>query len=132
MAYSATYWQNTRFSPPPSPGREMPSKQKHLLVLTTCPGSITAKSIANELISGQLAACVQIIAGVQSIFRWVGKVDNKEEHLLLIKTTVERYPELEARITALHPYEIPEIVAIPISGGLSAYLNWIDDCTRSS
>jgi len=110
----------------------MPSKPKHILVLTTCPGSITAKNIANELVSNQLAACVQIVAGVQSFFRWVGKVDNKEEHLLLIKTTAERYRELEARIIALHPYEIPEIVTIPISGGLSAYLNWIDDCTRMS
>ncbi|MBI2992976.1 MAG: divalent-cation tolerance protein CutA [Gammaproteobacteria bacterium] len=110
----------------------MPSKPKYLLVLTTCPGSITAKNIANELISSQLAACVQIVAGVQSFFRWVGKVDNKEEHLLLIKTTAERYRELEGRITALHPYEIPEIVAIPFSDGLSAYLSWIDDCTRSS
>lgn len=108
----------------------MPAKSKYLLVLTTCPGSITAKNIANELISSQLAACVQVVAGAQSFFRWVGKVDNKEEHLLLIKTTVRCYGELESRIKALHPYEIPEIVAIPISGGLSAYLSWIDDCTR--
>lgn len=110
----------------------MPSKPKYLLVLSTCPGSITAKSIANELISNQLAACVQVVPGVQSFFRWVGKVDNKEEHLLLIKTTAEKYQELESRIIALHPYELPEIVAIPISDGLAGYLSWIDDCTRST
>ena len=110
----------------------MSNKPKYLLVLSTCPGSITAKKIANQLISSQLAACVQVVPGVQSFFRWVGKVDNKEEHLLLIKTTPERYPELESRIIALHPYELPEIVAIPITGGLAGYLSWIDDCTRST
>ena len=110
----------------------MSNKPKYLLVLSTCPGSITAKNIANELISSQLAACVQVVPGVQSFFRWVGKVDNKEEHLLLIKTTPDRYQELESRIIALHPYELPEIVAIPITGGLAGYLSWIDDCTRST
>ena len=110
----------------------MPSKQKYLLVLSTCPGSITAKSIANELISSQLAACVQVVPDVQSFFRWVGKVDNKEEHLLIIKTTADRYAELEGRIIALHPYELPEIVAIPITGGLAGYLSWIEDCTRAT
>jgi len=104
----------------------------YLLVLSTCPGSITAKKIANALVADQLAACVQVIPGVQSFFRWVGKVDHKDEHLLLIKTTADRYAELESRITSLHPYELPEIVAVPISTGLSGYLSWIDDSTQSS
>lgn len=109
---------------------DMPNKPKYLLVLSTCPGSITAKNIANELIADQLAACVQVVPGVQSFFRWVGKVDNKEEHLLVIKTTAARYPELEEKIKALHPYELPEIVAVPISDGLAGYLTWINDCTE--
>ena len=109
----------------------MPNKPKFLLVLTTCPGSITAKKIANSLVADNLAACVQIIAGAQSFFRWVGKVDHKEEHLLIIKTTADRYQALEGRITSLHPYELPEIVAVPITGGLAGYLSWIQTCTES-
>jgi periplasmic divalent cation tolerance protein len=110
----------------------MPNKSQFLLVLSTCPGSITAKKIANELVADQLAACVQVIPGVQSFFRWVGKVDNKEEHLLLIKTTSERYQAVQDRIQAMHPYELPEIVAVPVSGGLPGYLAWIKSCTESS
>ena len=110
----------------------MSNKAQHLLVINTCPGSITAKKIATEVVADQLAACVQVIAGVQSFFRWVGKVDNSEEYLLLIKTTTDRYQQLEDRIVALHPYELPEIVAIPITGGLAGYLSWITDCTDTS
>lgn len=110
----------------------MPMKAKHLLVLSTCPGSITAKKIAAAVVEDQLAACVQIIPGIQSFFRWVGKVDTKDEHLLLIKTTTDRYPALETKITSMHPYELPEIVAVPISTGLAGYLSWIDDCTKPS
>jgi periplasmic divalent cation tolerance protein len=109
----------------------MPNKSKFLLVLNTCPGSITAKKIANELVADHLAACVQIIPGIQSFFRWVGKVDIKEEHLLLIKTTAERYGAVQDRIKALHPYELPEIVAVPFSDGLPGYLAWIKSCTES-
>jgi len=127
------YWQNNPFQVPTStfPGI-MTTEHKHLLVLNTCPGSITAKKIANELVARRLAACVQIIPAVQSFFRWVGKVDNSEEYLVLVKTTVERYPEVEQCIQALHPYELPEIVAVPISTGLAGYLSWIEDCTQPS
>jgi periplasmic divalent cation tolerance protein len=104
----------------------MAKQGKHLLVLTTCPGSITAKKIANDLVLEKLAACVQVIPGVQSFFRWVGKVDNSEEILLIIKTTSDRYPQLESRIAALHPYELPEIITLPINGGLEGYLKWIE------
>ncbi len=104
----------------------MSKQSKYLLVLTTCPGNITAKQIANELVMARLAACVQIIPGVQSFFRWVGRVDNSEELLLLIKTRTECYAELERRILSLHPYELPELITVPISGGLEGYLAWID------
>lgn len=110
----------------------MATTDKHLLVLNTCPGSITAKKIANDLVADQLAACVQVIPGIQSFFRWVGRVENSEEHLLIIKTTVARYPDLENRIRSLHPYELPEIVAVPITDGLAGYLSWINDVTQSS
>ncbi len=103
--------------------------EKHLLVLTTCPGTITAKQIANEVVMEKLAACVQIIPGITSYFRWVRRVDTSEELLLLMKTTVERYPELEARIKVIHPYDVPELIALPITDGLEAYLSWIETNT---
>jgi len=110
----------------------MPNKAKSLLVLNTCPDAITAKRIANELVANKLAACVQIIPGIQSFFRWEGKVDSAEEQLLLIKTNTDRYQELEDKIKALHPYELPEIVAVSINTGFTDYLSWINDCIRSS
>ena len=103
----------------------MSNKAKHILVLTTCPGSISAKKIALNLISEKLAACVNIVPGVQSYFRWVGKVDNANEYLLVIKSTIDVYESLEKRIQSLHPYELPEIIAVPIHTGLAGYLDWI-------
>ncbi len=85
-----------------------------LLVMTSCKGSITAKKIANEVVAQQLGNSVRIINGVNSFFRWVGKVENGEEQLLLINTTKEVYPELEKCIKRLHPHELPEIIAVPI------------------
>ncbi len=105
----------------------MPNKAESLLVLNTCPDTITAKSIAKQLVANKLAACVQIVPGIQSFFRWEGKVDNAEEQLLLIKTNADRYKQLEDKIKALHPYELPEIVAVSISTGLTDYLSWIDN-----
>ena len=109
----------------------MAKQSKHLLVLTTCPETITAKKIANDLVVEKLAACVQVIPGVLSFFLWVGKVDHSEEVLLLIKTTSERYPQLEKRIISLHPYDLPEIITLPINGGLEGYLAWIETNTTS-
>lgn len=108
----------------------MANKVNHLLVLTTCPGTITAKKIANEVVIEKLGACVQIVSGVQSFFRWVNRVDTSEELLLIIKTTTERYPDLEKCIISMHPYEVPELITIPISGGFEEYLKWIE--TNSS
>ncbi len=108
----------------------MAKQSPHLLVLSSCPGTITAKKIANFLVMEKLAACVQIFPGVQSYFRWGGKVDNKEEVLLLIKTTSDCYKALEKRIEALHPYELPEIISVPIIGGFDKYLDWIDTHTQ--
>ena len=109
----------------------MTAETKALIVLNTCPGSITAKNIAADLVANKLAACVQVIPGIQSFFRWGGSVDTKEEYLLVIKTTTACYQEVEKSIQALHPYELPEIVAVPISTGLSGYLQWLNDSTQS-
>ncbi len=110
----------------------MSEKDTPILVLSTCPGSISAKKIAQELVSDKLAACVNIIPGILSYFSWVGKVDKNEEYLLLIKTTEQVYSKLESRLRSIHPYELPEIIVVPIKAGLDDYLNWIKTNTNSS
>ena len=108
----------------------MNEDSQYLLVLTTCPGSITAKQIAQDLVANGYAACVNIFPAVHSYFKWGNKVDYKEEHQLVIKTTRKRYSNVEKTILSLHPYELPEIIAVPISTGLEGYLNWIDQVTN--
>jgi periplasmic divalent cation tolerance protein len=103
----------------------MSDDAKHILVISTCPGSISAKKIAQDLVTEKLAACVNIIPGVQSYFSWVGKVDTANEYMLIIKTTDDVYDALEKRIVKLHPYELPEIIAVSIEAGFSAYLDWV-------
>jgi periplasmic divalent cation tolerance protein len=103
----------------------MSDEVKHILVLTTCPGSISAKKIAQELVTEKLAACVNVVPGIQSFFSWVGKVDTANEHMLVIKSTLDCYSDLEEQIRKLHPYELPEIIAVPIQTGLAGYLDWI-------
>ncbi len=109
----------------------MSEQSDHLIVINTCPGSITAKNIATYLVANHLVACIQIMPGVQSYFRWAGKVEVEEEHLLFMKTTQERYKEVEKAILSLHPYELPEIIAVPITSGLDGYLSWITETTQS-
>jgi periplasmic divalent cation tolerance protein len=96
-----------------------------LLVITNLPDRAAAEKLADALIARQLAACVNILAPCRSVYRWKGAVQHDEEHPLLIKSTRERYPELEAAIRALHPYELPEVIAVPIERGLPAYLEWV-------
>ncbi len=96
-----------------------------LIVITNCPDEETANAIALAVVEERLAACVNILPRVQSLYRWQGSVESTAEIPLLIKTTAGNYPALEARITALHPYDVPEIVALPIARGLPAYLNWV-------
>lgn len=95
------------------------------LVITNCPDEETANAIALAVVEEKLAACVNILPRVQSIYRWQGSVESAAEIPLLIKATTRNYPALEARIKALHPYEVPEIIALPVSRGLPAYLNWV-------
>ncbi|MSQ49247.1 MAG: divalent-cation tolerance protein CutA [Betaproteobacteria bacterium] len=96
-----------------------------LLVLTNLPDHAAAERLADALIEQRLAACVNILAPCRSVYRWQGAVQHEEEHPLLIKTTLEAYPALEAAIRAGHPYELPEIIAVPIERGLPAYLDWV-------
>jgi len=96
-----------------------------LLVITNCPDEETANAIALALIEAKLAACVNILPRVQSIYRWQGVVESATEVPLLIKATADNYPALEAAIRQRHPYELPEIIALPITQGLPAYLNWL-------
>ena len=100
-----------------------------LIVITNCPDEETANRIALAVVEARLAACVNILPRVQSIYRWRGAVESAIEVPLLIKTTAAAYPALEAAIRERHPYEVPEIIALPISAGLPAYLNWLAEET---
>lgn len=100
------------------------------LVITNCPDEETANRIALAVVEAQLAACVNILPRVQSIYRWQGAVKSAVEVPLLIKTTAAAYPALEAAIRERHPYDVPEIIALPITAGLPAYLNWLAAETR--
>lgn len=97
----------------------------HLLVLTNLPDAETADRMATALVERRLAACVNRLAPCRSTYRWQGAIARDEEHPLLIKTTAARYPELESAIRELHPYELPEIVAVDIARGLPDYLAWV-------
>jgi periplasmic divalent cation tolerance protein len=102
-----------------------------LVVLTNLPDRAAAERLAASLVEQRVAACVNILAPCRSVYRWQGSVQHDEEHPLLIKTTRAAYPALEAAIRALHPYTLPEIVAVPVELGLAQYLDWVDAETRS-
>ena len=98
-------------------------------MLTNLPDLAVADRLADLLVQRQLAACVNILAPCRSVYRWQGAIEDAEEVPLLIKTTAARYAELEATIRARHPYELPEIVAVPIAHGLPGYLAWVAAAT---
>ena len=101
-----------------------------LLCFCTCPDPATAERIAGTLVAERLAACVNLLPGLRSVYRWQGKVERADEVLLLIKTQPDRYQPLQDRVQELHPYELPELVAVETGFGLPAYLRWIADETR--
>ena len=103
-----------------------------LLVLTTVPDAEHAEAIARRLIEERCAACVSIGAPVRSLYHWRGKTETTDELLLTIKTTAGSYETVERLIRELHPYELPEIIAVPISGGYAPYLDWIAAATERS
>jgi periplasmic divalent cation tolerance protein len=103
----------------------------HYLVLTTCPHETAAHELAGALLNERLAACINIIPGLRSVYRWKGELKEGAEVLLLIKAARAVYPRLEERIRASHPYELPEIIALDIAAGSAAYLAWIaENCGK--
>ncbi len=101
-----------------------------LVVITNTPDRATAERIADRLVTQGVAACVNILGGCTSVYHWDGKLNSTEEVPLLIKTTREAYPQLEAALRKQHPYELPEIIALPVSAGLPEYLNWVTQETK--
>lgn len=97
------------------------------IVLTTCPDKAVAERIAQALVEEGLAACVNILPPMQSLYRWKGKIEQASEQLLIIKSSSARFPAIRERIQALHPYELPEIIAVPIADGLPGYLAWLNN-----
>lgn len=102
---------------------------RHLLVLVTVPTVAEGDRIGRALVEGRQAACVNVVPGLRSIYRWQRAVESADEALLLVKTTREAFERVAAAVRALHPYSLPEIVAVPLAAGLSAYLAWIDEGT---
>jgi periplasmic divalent cation tolerance protein len=98
-----------------------------ILVLSTTNTPELAQAIASALVEANEAACVNIVPGIRSVYRWEGKVCDETEFLLLIKSTAERFDAINARIHRLHTYQVPEVIAVPITAGDPAYLQWIRD-----
>lgn len=100
-----------------------------IAVLTNLPDSGSAFNLARHLVRARLAACVNVLAPATSVYRWEGREEESRETPLLIKTTRERYAEVQKAILELHPYELPEIIALPVEQGLENYLGWVaDEC----
>ena len=112
----------------PKPDRPMPEA---LIVLTNLPDAESARTLARVLVELRLAACVNILPAVQSVYRWQGGIEEAQETTLLIKTVRDRYDALEQAIRDRHPYEVPEIVAAPVIAGWPAYLGWIEQETTN-
>ncbi len=102
-----------------------------LLVITNLPDRTTAERIAEVLVTERVAACVNVLAECTSVYRWQGKLERANEVPLLIKTTRAAYPELEVMLRKLHPYAVPEIIALPVTAGLPEYLNWVVQETQT-
>jgi len=104
----------------------------HMIVMTTMPDMASAEELADNLVGDSLAACVNILPVMKSIYRWQGKCQHGAEHQLIIKTCADRYKEIESYIEKHHPYELPEIIGLPIQQGLAAYLTWVtENCEKN-
>ena len=101
-------------------------------MLTTCNSSELASSLAESLVSRKLAACVNIVNGIESVYQWQGKIERDKELLLIIKTRNSLFSQIEQAIQELHDYELPEIIAVPIETGEKNYLNWIKSATNAT
>lgn len=105
--------------------------EQAVLVMTNVPDTKIARTLGRQLVEQKLAACVNLLPGVLSTYRWHNAIEEADEVTLLIKTTQARYSELETAITSLHPYQVPEILMLPIMGGLPTYLAWIAQETKN-
>ena len=113
----------------PGGGVELPAI---VVVLVTGPDEETLLGIGRRLVAERLAACCNVLGGVASVYRWKGEIEQEGEALAIIKTTRDRYPALERALRDLHPYEVPEIIAVPVDRGLHDYLEWVRLCTNAS
>ena len=104
----------------------------HVLVLTTLPDRVAADALGRSLVEARLAACVSVGAPVQSIYHWRGSIETSSEAPLTIKTRADLFDAVAAAIRAAHPYELPEILAVPVCDGTADYLAWIDAETRTT
>src|SRR5579862_4645841 len=100
-----------------------------VLVLTTVPDDAGADAIARALVEDRLAACVNVHGPMTSVYRWKGAIERDVERQIVIKTTRERLPAVEARLRELHTYELPELIVVPVEGGGAAYLAWVEEST---
>jgi len=100
----------------------------HIAVITTCPSNDIARRIAERLVDEHLAACVAVMPQIESVYRWKNERQSTIETMLFIKTRQDAYERVEQAILSEHPYDLPEIIAIPVSSGLPGYLAWIDEC----
>ncbi|MEJ2392509.1 MAG: divalent-cation tolerance protein CutA [Gammaproteobacteria bacterium] len=105
----------------------MQNSSPHLLVYITCDSTDNAREIATSLVNERLAACVNILPAIESIYRWQNKIESSNEVLLMVKTHRDIFTILRERVCKLHHYELPEIIAVPIEAGLEPYLNWITE-----
>ena len=103
-----------------------------IVVLVTVGSLAQGERIADALVTEELAACVNIVGPIRSVYRWEGRVQRDEELLLIIKTRAELFAQLEARVRALHSYQTPEVIALPITAGAELYLNWLRGATRAA
>ena len=98
-----------------------------LLALSTFPDAETARKISNQLVTEKLAACANIFPGVKSIYRWKGEIENADETLVFFKLNADRQAAFLEKLRSLHPYEVPEIIFVPLAGGLPDYLRWVSE-----
>ncbi|MFQ6037822.1 MAG: divalent-cation tolerance protein CutA [Candidatus Aminicenantales bacterium] len=105
--------------------------KEHILVLTNVPDAEVGRILAEKLVEERLAACVTLSAGGESVYWWEGKISQDQEHTLFIKTRKDRFEDLKRTILEVHPYQVPEIIALPIVAGHAAYLEWLEAETSS-
>jgi len=102
-------------------------RAEYRLVLTTCPDAVIAERVAHALVGERLAACVNILPAMRSVYRWHGAVETATEHLVIIKIRAHDFDAVNTRIGELHSYELPEVIAVPIVAGSKSYLAWLDN-----